>query len=654
MTIRKFVREELEAEPHRVLFKDLYPWDAIEDTPFGASLAVVQPGGRTMQHGHDPAETFIICRGRGTMTIDGEVTPVTAGDVVYLRPRCLHDLRNDSDAEDLVFVSVFWDAQDRGRTEGDGAPRLIAPSPPTPNGPLHLGHLAGPYLAADAMRRYHRARGIPAVFVCLLDEHQSYVLDRARAEGRAPGELAGHFGERIAATLARFSAAPDACVSPVRDEAYRAAIRARFARLAEGGKLEEREVEVLCCERCELALYDSFVAGACPHCGAASYGFLCEACGAPNDPARLRDPVCDRCGEAPARRRARRLFLPIEPYAERLADYHARLRLPPKLRRLAAQWLAAPAPVPASQDSPWGLPVELAGFEGQVISPWLEVALAGGHLVERFAPGGRVHHLFGYDNAFLYLIHDPAASLALDPGAELPAVLAANEFLMLDDAKMSTSGGHALDADQVLAQLPADLLRLYLARIRPEEVRTSASLPSAQVYLTLVAQHWQGWLARLGACLAAEAGAAAPAPANPSLQPWPLEQAAFLAELKQLAGRARQAYEDGSLKEAAAVLHELAERAASFGATQVHLAGVPSLAGQRATGLALELAAARTFAAIAAPLMPAFAERLWRCLGHDGPIAWSGDVEPVPPGQRIDAAELAARRFFPERIELGA
>jgi methionyl-tRNA synthetase len=309
--------------------------------------------------------------------------------------------------------------------------------------------------------------------------------------------------------------------------------------------------------------------------------------------------------------------------------------------------------VPASQESPWGIAIERAGFTGQVISPWLEVALAGGYLADRWAPGGRIHHLFGFDNAFLYLIHDPAASLALDPGAELPAVLVANEFLMLDDAKMSTSGGHALDADAVLAQVPADLLRLYLARIRPEDVRTSASLPAAQVYMTLVAQHWQGWLARLGACVAAEAAGAAPAPANPSLAPWSAEQTAFLGYLGQLAGRAQRAYEDGSLKEAAAALHELAERATSFGATQVHLAGVPSLAGQRATGLALELAAARAFAAIAAPLMPAFAERLWRCLGYTGPITWGGDVELVPPGQRIDAAGLAAR-FFPERIELGA
>jgi mannose-6-phosphate isomerase-like protein (cupin superfamily) len=78
MTIRKFAREQLDREPHDVRFKDLYPWDAIADTPFGASLALVEPGGHTMLHSHTPAETFVICRGSGTMTIDEQVTRFTS------------------------------------------------------------------------------------------------------------------------------------------------------------------------------------------------------------------------------------------------------------------------------------------------------------------------------------------------------------------------------------------------------------------------------------------------------------------------------------------------------------------------------------------------------------------------------------------------
>src|SRR5205085_12588399 len=100
MTIRKCSRDALESEPHSVRYQDLYPWEAIPETPFGASLAVIEPGGRTMLHGHDPAETFVICRGIGTMRIDDVCTDVGAGDVVYLKPRCIHDLTNASATDD--------------------------------------------------------------------------------------------------------------------------------------------------------------------------------------------------------------------------------------------------------------------------------------------------------------------------------------------------------------------------------------------------------------------------------------------------------------------------------------------------------------------------------------------------------------------------
>src|SRR5262245_66614050 len=96
MMIRKFSRAELESEPHGVLFKDLYPWPEIDETPFGSSLAFIQVGGRTMLHSHDPAETFVICRGAGTISIDGRSEPVSVGDVICRPPGSVHEMRSDS------------------------------------------------------------------------------------------------------------------------------------------------------------------------------------------------------------------------------------------------------------------------------------------------------------------------------------------------------------------------------------------------------------------------------------------------------------------------------------------------------------------------------------------------------------------------------
>ncbi|WP_371924820.1 class I tRNA ligase family protein [Pseudomonas sp. R5(2019)] len=54
-------------------------------------------------------------------------------------------------------------------------------TPPTPNGDLHLGHLSGPFLAADVMQRVLRQRGHDVLFVSYSDDYQSYLPRKANA-----------------------------------------------------------------------------------------------------------------------------------------------------------------------------------------------------------------------------------------------------------------------------------------------------------------------------------------------------------------------------------------------------------------------------------------------------------------------------------------
>jgi methionyl-tRNA synthetase len=138
-------------------------------------------------------------------------------------------------------------------------------------------------------------------------------------------------------------------------------------------------------------------------------------------------------------------------------------------------------------------------------------------------------------------------------------------------------------------------------------------------------------------------------PANASLAPWSHEQQQFLTQLDALVARARQGYDACSLREVSGAIHELVDRAVGFGAAQSHLAGVASLASERATGLALELAAVRTLAMLVAPVMPVFALQLWNCLGYGGAIPWVPTVGPIATGQPI---RLANAQFFPPSIEL--
>ncbi len=636
MLIRKFDRTQLDSEPHNVLYKDLYPWDAIGETPFGASLALVEVGGETMLHSHHPAETFLICQGRGSMTVNGETSQVSAGDVIYLPPGSQHTLKNTSGGESLMFFSVFWDAEqgEAGAPEVEEQPRLFFPSPPTPNGPLHLGHLSGPYLAADVLRRYDRMRGLASRSLCLADDHQSYVVLRSELEECPPAETAARYADQAVTLLKAFDAPPDLWVFASRDERYREAVRQALGQL----KLEEREDLALYCPSCEHFLVDGRAAGDCPHCGENSRGFLCENCCLPNRTIDLREPTCLDCKGPATLKPLKQLFFSLEPWREQLLEYHGRLRLGPRLLSLVARIAQLkPLELTASHPGTWGIPSPL---DGQVISPWLEAALALPYLRARAGLGPMVAS-FGTDNAFLYLFQDPAVALAL---GQQPAVqLLPNEHLMLDERKMSTSASHALDAGAVLEKVPSDLVRLFLATVRPEQADTSCSLEAMEHFLhESVVRPWQDLLERIGRQVALEAGSKVPAAGG-----WSPEQYEFLELLNGLRTRAEGGYVTGSLREVARTLHELIERIAAFEAAQSHLARVPGLEPQRATALALMLAALRLLATIAQPLMPKFSALLNKHLGFMKPESWPGEVLLLNPGQRVlAAAGLSARRYF--------
>ena len=666
MLIRKFDPESLDSEPEKVLYKDLYPWDEIEDTPFGASLAIVEPGGQTMRHSHEPDETFIIFQGKGTMSVDDEERPVNQGDVIVMPSGSQHTIKNDSDTEPLMFLSVFWWGDDTdthsfhmfGEEDEEGVaaspPRLIMPSPPTSNGPLHVGHLAGPYIMADVIRRFDSLQNRPnSVFLCLTDDHQSYTLSQAEEEGLSVEDTCEKYSNHIRNCLRQCEAEPDILVSPHRNESYQGAVSAAFRRLYESGFIATEEQDVFYCATCDRGLFDGHVVGGCPHCQDNSLGFACESCCMPNQTVDLSEPICTKCESTPEVRKEKRLVLDLEPARNALAQYHNYLKLTPKLRSLSSRYQALESlKVPATAPSTWGIPVPLEGYEGQVISPWIEIGLVNHYLREQVDVYESITHTFGYDNAFCYLMSDPAISLALNQQVPLASELVVNEYLTLDDVKMSTSKGHYLSPDILLSRMPIDLLRFYLAYVRPEVSETTCSLRHMSNTVNgLLIGRWQDWLADLGERVTNEFVSQAP-----HFEEWSDDHNQFFAELTDISNKARSAYEKRRLQLVARAAINLVDQAVAFGFDQQHLAGLPEYSEHRATSVALELGAARLLALITYPIMPNFASQLWKILGHHYPITeegWSKQVRLLEPGQRILArAGLAGRRLFPNPVDL--
>jgi mannose-6-phosphate isomerase-like protein (cupin superfamily) len=66
----------------------------------------VPPGAEQRAHSHEESEqVYVVVRGRGRMTVAGDVEEVGEGDLVFIPPGTEHAIVNDG-SEPLVYVSA--------------------------------------------------------------------------------------------------------------------------------------------------------------------------------------------------------------------------------------------------------------------------------------------------------------------------------------------------------------------------------------------------------------------------------------------------------------------------------------------------------------------------------------------------------------------
>ncbi|MGK5638177.1 class I tRNA ligase family protein [Streptomyces sp. URMC 126] len=364
---------------------------------------------------------------------------------------------------------------------------LVTATPPTTNGDLHLGHLAGPYLAADVFSRAQRMLGHTVLYVCGGDDHQTYVVTTAERLGTTPEALAARCTHDIRETLRAARVSVDTFTGP--DEPYRARVRGFFRDLYRAGRLVRRTWTFPYDPRTGRHLLEGFATGYCPECLAETCGAICETCGHPNEPGTLLHTAPTGGRPAPAAVTSRDvtvLVLPLEDHRARIEAFYARRRstMRPHVLRFVDEMLARPLPdFPVSYPADWGIPVPVDGFPGQVLNVWAEMlpglmhmaaTARAGHDPEGTVPdvwardsGHELVQFLGYDNTFHFALAHLGLTLAHGGLAE-PAAIVTNEFLHLDGAKFSTSRGHLVWARDVLARHGADAVRFHLALTHPE------------------------------------------------------------------------------------------------------------------------------------------------------------------------------------------
>jgi methionyl-tRNA synthetase len=366
-------------------------------------------------------------------------------------------------------------------------PTVIIIPQPTVNGPLHIGHLSGPFLAADVASRAARARGEQVFTLAGVDVHPNYVLTKAENLGADVDEMVARFSTQIVTAFDLARIGYDAFLDPL-DPGYLNAVAGMLTELVDNGTLPMREMTLHACADCGRTMHHSYVVGKCPNCGTGSNGLSCEGCGGFTSAATLVDASCARCGGGLRPMSATVPVLPLEDYRERLIIEWMQAELPGRVRAVLERYLHVPLPdYPVAYPTNWGtecvgslaglrvdFPTEL-GFSylygpAHALRP---AAIGLAEWVDAWQEIDGLWHFNGIDNAFYFGVLYPAIfAVAGVPEPQMRGATV-NELYLLEGQKFSTSRNHALWADEFLASEDPELVRLFLSWDRPDRYESN-------------------------------------------------------------------------------------------------------------------------------------------------------------------------------------
>ena len=359
---------------------------------------------------------------------------------------------------------------------------------PYANGGVHIGHMAGVYVPADIYARYLRLKGEDVVFIGGSDEHGVPITIRAKKEGCTPQDVCDRYHKLIKDSFKEFGISFD-IYSRTTSKIHSKLASDFFRKLYDDGKLIEKETEQYYDEEAHQFLADRYIMGQCPHCGNPNaYGDQCEKCGSDLSPMELINPHSTISGSKPVIRKTKNWYLPLNEYQEWLKKWileeHKEWR--PNVYGQCKSWLDMDLqPRAMTRDLDWGIPVPVEGAEGKVLYVWFDAPigyisntkeLCDAH-PERWGswekwwkdPETRLVHFIGKDNIVFHCIIFPTM-LKAHGGYILPDNVPANEFLNLENDKISTSRNWAVWLHEYLRDFPGkqDVLRYVLTANAPE------------------------------------------------------------------------------------------------------------------------------------------------------------------------------------------
>ena len=358
---------------------------------------------------------------------------------------------------------------------------LVTSALPYANGPIHLGHLAGVYVPSDIYVRFLRQRGDDVISICGSDEHGVPITLKARNEGSSPQEVVDRYHALNKKAFEDFGITFD-IYSRTSNQIHHETASEFFKTLYDKGVFIEKSAEQYYDEEASAFLADRYITGTCPHCGNPSaYGDQCEQCGTSLSPTELINPVSTISGSKPVLKETKHWYLPLDQYESWLKQWiledHQEWKS--NVYGQCKSWLdQGLQPRAVSRDLDWGVPLPVEGTDGKVLYVWFDAPIGYISATKELTPDWekywkdedtRMLHFIGKDNIVFHCIIFPTM-LKTEGTYILPDNVPANEFLNLENDKISTSRNWAVWLHEYLEDFPGkqDVLRYVLCANAPE------------------------------------------------------------------------------------------------------------------------------------------------------------------------------------------
>ncbi|BAO66213.1 methionine--tRNA ligase [Candidatus Karelsulcia muelleri] len=362
---------------------------------------------------------------------------------------------------------------------------------PYANGPIHIGHLSGVYLPADIFVRYLKYNGKKVIFISGTDEHGVPITIKAKEEGLTKKKIVDKYHILIKKSLKKIGILFDNFSRTTSKIHYKTSI-SFFKKLYKKKKILERETEHYYDNKVNKFLPDRYILGICPKCNYnIAYGDQCEKCGFSISPEELIKPYSYFTGVKPILKKTKHWYLPLNKYQNFLEKCIKNKKKIKKnvygqIKSLLNEGLKTRA---ITRDLNWGIPIPIPNNIGKVLYVWFEApigyisstiewSLKKGKKWEKYwkYTNTAIINFIGKDNIIFHCIIFPIM-LKIHGNYILPDNVPANEFLNIENKKISTSKKWAVWLHEYLEDFPnkEDVLRYVLISNMPETKDTNFS-----------------------------------------------------------------------------------------------------------------------------------------------------------------------------------